>query len=95
MARYSEGIYENIVAAMDGDPVTVRPVSRLHTQNQAIMESAYSTNPVRTGIMMENAEVPDGFAACFAQRLVDTLWGEESTSYLADDLTRIWEREAP
>lgn len=92
---YSEGIYENILAAMDGDPVTVRPVNRLHLQNQAIMESAYSTNPVRTGIMMENAEVPDGFAACFAQRLVDTLWGEESTSYLADDLTRIWEREAP
>lgn len=92
---YSEGIYENVLETMNGDSVTVRPVRGMDTKNQAIMEAAYSANPVRTGGVTDYAEVPDGFFTYFAQRLVDTLWGEESTSYLADDLTRKWEREAP
>lgn len=92
---YSEGIYETILVIMNADPVTVRPVRRPDTENQAIMEAAYAARPVRTGVVMDNVKAPDGFFTYFAQRLVDTLWGEESTSYLADDLTRKWEREAP
>lgn len=92
---YSEGVYETILEIMNADPVTVRPVHRPDTENQAIMEAAYAAHPVRTGVVMDNVKAPDGFFTYFAQRLVDTLWGEESTSFLADDLTRKWEREAP
>lgn len=92
---YSEGIYENVLETMNGDSVTVRPVRGMDTQDQAIIKAAYSANPVRTGGVTDYAEVPDGFFTYFAQRLSDTLWGEESTSCLADELTRKWEREAP
>lgn len=89
---YSEGVYENILELMNADSVTVRKVRMPDTRNQGIMKAAYERGPVHTKLLMEDADLPDGFIAYYDQVLIRALWGEEPVSSLAESLLNRWEK---
>lgn len=88
---YSEGVYETVLEAMNADPVTVRPIQMPDTDNQRIMEEAYRRRPVRTRMILEEGQSPEGFSVYYEQILLESLWGTKRIPTLADDLLQAWE----
>lgn len=87
---YSEGIYEHVLAQMNGDPVTVRPVEDGETKTRQKVRQAGETGVISCGRFVGDEETPDGFRSFYNQCLQEVLWGDAELEEIAEELEKRW-----
>ena len=85
---YSEGVYENVLEVMNGDPVTVRRVDLTEFSDRQIMEQAYEGDVVSVKMRLGDSSMPEGFDVEIEQALVEILKGNRDTQGLAEGLLK-------
>lgn len=88
---YSEGIYEYVLAQMNAEPVTVRPIAGGQTSAQKMVHEADRGQVVFCDRIIGDEGTPDGFRTFYDQSLQEVLWGKRSVESIAISLEERWE----
>lgn len=89
---YSEGVYEQVLAQMNAEPVTVREILDAGTQAQKMVREAGEKPVVFCDRLVGDRDTPDGFRSFYNQCLKEVLWDRRSLEEIACDLEKRWRK---
>lgn len=87
---YAEGIYEYVLAQMNGESVTVRSVQDGKTSTQQEVKKAGEKDVIFCSRLIGDEETPDGFRSFYDLCLQDVLWGNTELEKIAEELEKRW-----
>lgn len=85
---YSEGVYENVLGMMNGDPVTVRQVDLAEFTDREMIERAYDGGAISVKMRLDDPSMPEGFDVEIEQTLIEIMKGNRDIRKLAEKLIR-------
>ena len=88
---YSEGIYEQVLAWMNAEPVTVREIREPGTEAWKLVRKAGEGRQVTfCDRQVGDGDTPDGFRSFYDQSLQEVLWGRRPLEEIAGELEERW-----
>lgn len=87
---YSEGIYEHVLAQMNAEPVTVRPLVGGSTATRQMVREARKEGVYDCDRVVGEEGTPDGFRSFYDQCLQEVLWGSRPLEEIAGELEARW-----
>lgn len=85
---YSEGVYENVLEMMNGEPVTVRQVDLAEFTHRKMIQKAYDGSTVSARMRLDDPSMPEGFDVEIEQSLIEILKGNGDIQRLAERLLK-------